>query len=180
MAFLSAIATGAAGALLGGIQGDMQRKEARKDRTWQKSMSDTSYQRGVADLRAAGLNPMLAYGNAGASSPGGSTAQTPDLASAAEGAASTALSAKRLKQELKNMSADEKVKNDQSDLLQSQKAKVDKETSILGPKSTIMKKLDEGIKASARQIKPIKKKIIDASKNYPGAKNWKLNMKRKP
>lgn len=39
---------------------------------WQKMMSDTSHQREVADLKAAGLNPVLSA-NAGASTPVGST-----------------------------------------------------------------------------------------------------------
>lgn len=43
---------------------------------WQKSidyqtqMSNTSWQRGVSDMRAAGINPMLAVSQGGASSPG--------------------------------------------------------------------------------------------------------------
>lgn len=47
--------------------------EAQKNRDWQKMLSDTSYQRAVADLRKAGLNPVLAIsGLSGATSPSGS------------------------------------------------------------------------------------------------------------
>lgn len=48
--------------------------QADINRNFQREMSNTSYQRGMQDMRKAGLNPILAYQQGGASSPAGSSA----------------------------------------------------------------------------------------------------------
>lgn len=49
-------------------------QQAQLNRDFQENMSNTSYQRAVKDLESAGLNPILAYINGGASTPSGSSA----------------------------------------------------------------------------------------------------------
>jgi len=47
---------------------------ADKQMAFQERMSNSAYQRAMADMKAAGLNPMLAFMKGGADSPGGSSA----------------------------------------------------------------------------------------------------------
>lgn len=70
---------------------DFNLNEATKNRGFQEWMSNTSYQRAVTDLKLAGLNPMLAYGQGGASSPAGSMATSPVGSSGAAGSASSSV-----------------------------------------------------------------------------------------
>lgn len=49
---------------------EFQASESQLQRDWYEYMSNTAYTRAVADMKAAGLNPILAYSNGGAASSG--------------------------------------------------------------------------------------------------------------
>lgn len=75
---------------------------AREQMAFQERMSSTAYQRSMQDMRSAGLNPMLAYSQGGASSPGGASATMEDVVGPA---VSSAMAGLRLRQEMKLIEA---------------------------------------------------------------------------
>lgn len=52
---------------------DFTDTQASRQMVFQKDMSGTAYQRAVADMKSAGLSPMLAYSQGGASTPSGAS-----------------------------------------------------------------------------------------------------------
>lgn len=79
--------------------------QVAKQMQFQERMSNTSYQRATDDMRAAGINPMLAYAQGGASTPGGGAASgaAATVQDVVGPAVASAQHARRLSQELKLM-----------------------------------------------------------------------------
>lgn len=68
-----------------GKANEFNAQEAQKNRDWQREMSDSEIQRRVKDLRSAGLNPILAINQGGASTPSGATASSSGYRSSGSG-----------------------------------------------------------------------------------------------
>lgn len=85
---------------------------AKRQEQFQERMSSTAYQRAVADMRKAGLNPALAYQQGGASSPGGAKAEMEDMVSPA---LNSALAVRRSNAEIDNLKEQNRLLNAQVD-----------------------------------------------------------------
>ena len=112
---LIAAGVGAAGGLLGGLmQNASNEKISAKQMAFQERMSNTSFQRGMADMKKAGLNPILAYQKGGADSPSGAGIPAQNVGSAAvEGASRAVSSAKEasmMRSQIENLEQDTELK----------------------------------------------------------------------
>jgi len=102
-------------------QGSMQFSAgmAREQMQFQERMRGTQYQTAVGDMRAAGLNPMLAYGQGGAGTPTGASAsanqsfQPQNSMAAALASAGAVAQLDKVAAEADNIRADTAIKKDE-------------------------------------------------------------------
>lgn len=141
---------GAAGQIASGVLNNIGIQQAnsanaamaQKQMDFQADQTSTAYQRGTADMRAAGLNPMLAYSQGGASSGSGAMAT---MANDIGPGANSAASAAQTLLELKNLSR-------QGDVLEAQASNIDADTVVKSVTPARVQAETAQSNASARQL----------------------------
>ncbi len=130
---------------------------SREQMAFQERSYKHRYQWQMADMKAAGLNPMLAYSSSAPGALSGTSYRPQNVLADAPAGVSSALQATRLKSELKNIAADTRLKNAQQQNTYSQSGKAINEMQNLVTTNAILKENLHSAEAAAEQARQTNK-----------------------
>ena len=91
-----------------------QTNAANRQMDFQERMSNTAYERAMADMRKSGLNPMLAYQKGGASTPSGAQPNIKNPLAGAPATAANLVAAQTAKANISNVEAQTRLTNEKA------------------------------------------------------------------
>lgn len=160
------------------IQNAQNAGQVKQQEDFQERMRSTQYQTAVADMKAAGLNPALAYQQGGAGTPSGAQATmdnviSPAVSTAADAAAklATTENTKANTNQL-NIESAERLKNLEQDtnIKMAQAPKTEAENSILRESwQALVKKATADAMTAAENTREVRAAATLKEKQIPGA-----------
>lgn len=143
-------------------------EQAQRSREWQEAMRSSNYQAAVQDMKLAGLNPMLAYQQGGATTPGAPGVSSPTASRTNLGGVQqmqTAAQIRNVEAQTENIKADTDNKRDENPNIRGMKGLQDRQMDKLRVEvENILQQVDLNVQQTRKVYEEVKNAILEGGR----------------